>query len=56
MHGLRRGYLKEELDYFLKCVLTGEKPTVITPEESRTVVHAVRMAELSARENRPIDF
>ena len=56
VHGLRRGYLKEELDYFLKCVLTGEKPTVITPEESRTVVHAVRMAERSARENRPIAF
>ena len=56
VHGLRRGYLKEELDYFLKCVAAGEKPTVITPEESRAVVHAVLMAEQSARENRMIEF
>src|SRR6476619_765903 len=56
VHGLRRSYLKEELDYFLKCVAAGQKPTVITPEESRAVVHAVRMAERSARENRVIEF
>lgn len=56
VHGLRRGYLKEELDYFLKCVLAGETPSVITPQESRDVVHAMLMAELSARENRLIEF
>ncbi len=56
VHGLRRGYLKEELDYFLKCVLAGDKPSVITPQESRDVVHAVRMAERSAQENRVIEF
>jgi UDP-N-acetylglucosamine 3-dehydrogenase len=56
VHGLRRGYLKEELDYFLKCVAAGRKPTVITPEESRAVVNAVRLAERSARENRVIEF
>jgi UDP-N-acetylglucosamine 3-dehydrogenase len=55
-HGLRRGYLKEEFDYFLKCIANGEKPTVITPEESRAVVHAVRMAEVSAREGRMVEF
>jgi UDP-N-acetylglucosamine 3-dehydrogenase len=56
VHGLRRGYLKEELDYFLKCVVAGERPSVITPEESRLVVHAVRTAERSAREGRVIEF
>lgn len=56
VHGLRRGYLKEEFDYFLKCVANGEKPTVITPEESRAVVHAVRIAERSAAEGRVIEF
>ena len=56
VHGLRRGYLKEELDYFLKCVLAGDPPSVIAPQESRDVVHAVRMAERSARENRVIEF
>jgi UDP-N-acetylglucosamine 3-dehydrogenase len=56
VHGLRRGYLKEEIDYFLKCVAKGEKPTVITPQESRNVVVAMKMAELSAKENRVIEF
>lgn len=56
VHGLRRGYLKEEFDYFLKCVAKGEKPTVITPQESRDVVVAMKMAELSAKENRVVEF
>ncbi|HXV43552.1 MAG TPA: Gfo/Idh/MocA family oxidoreductase, partial [Anaerolineae bacterium] len=55
VHGMRRGYLKEEFDYFLKCVAKGEKPTVITPQESKDVVVAMKMAELSARENRIIE-
>jgi len=56
VHGLRRGYLKEEFDYFLKCVAKGEKPTIITPQESRDVVVAMKMAELSAKENRVVEF
>lgn len=56
VHGLRRGYLKEEFDYFLKCVAAGDKPTVITPEESRLVVAAILKAEQSARENRALEF
>jgi len=56
VHGLRRGYLKEEFDYFLKCITRGEKPSVITPEESRDVVYAVRMAEQSAREGKVFVF
>ncbi len=56
VHGMRRGYLKEEFYYFAKCVAEGRQPTVITPEESKMVVHAVKMAEKSARENRIIQF
>ncbi len=56
VHGLRRGYLKEEFDYFLKCIQNGTKPTVITPEESRMVVQAILTAEQSARERRVIEF
>jgi UDP-N-acetylglucosamine 3-dehydrogenase len=52
VHGARRGFLKEEFDYFTKCVAQGRKPTVITPQESRTVVVAVKTAERSAKENR----
>ena len=56
VHGLRRGYLKEEFDYFLKCIKNGKKPTVITPEESKAVVVAMKKAEQSAKENRVIEF
>jgi UDP-N-acetylglucosamine 3-dehydrogenase len=56
VHGLRRGFLKEELDYFTRCIAEGRKPTVITPEESRLVVQAMKTAERSAKENRVITF
>jgi UDP-N-acetylglucosamine 3-dehydrogenase len=56
VHGMRRGYLKEELDYFLKCIIEGRRPTVITAEESRDVVAFMKTAETSARENRVIGF
>jgi len=56
VHGQRRGFLKEELDYFTRCVAAGQKPTVITPQESRLVVHAMKTAERSARENKVIAF
>lgn len=56
VHGMRRGYLKEEFDYFLKCIAQGKQPSVITPQESRAVVHAMKMAELSAKENRIVEF
>lgn len=56
VHGMRRGYLKEEFDYFLKCIAKNEKPKVITPQESRDAVHAMRMAEKSAQEGKIIEF
>ncbi|MDD5658817.1 MAG: Gfo/Idh/MocA family oxidoreductase [Actinomycetota bacterium] len=56
VHGIRRGYLKEEFDYFLKCIANNEKPKVITPKESRDVVFAMRMAEKSSAENKIIEF
>ena len=56
VHNMRRGYLREEMEYFLKCILENRKPDIITPKESRDVVHAMRMAEKSAMENRVIIF
>jgi UDP-N-acetylglucosamine 3-dehydrogenase len=52
VHNMRRGFLKEEFDYFLKCIAKGEKPKVITPQESRDVIYAIKMAEKSAKENK----
>jgi len=56
VHGQRRGFLKEELDYFTRCIARGEKPTVITPQESRLVVHAMKTAERAAKENKVFTF
>jgi UDP-N-acetylglucosamine 3-dehydrogenase len=56
IHGVRRGWLREEFDYFLKCIIDNVKPSIITPLESRDVVHAIRTAEKSAQENRVINF
>jgi len=49
IHGQLRGALREELAYFVNCVATSTKPTVITPEESREAVKACLAAEESAR-------
>lgn len=49
VHGMRRGFLKEEFDYFLKCVTQNKKPDVITPEESMQVIAALEGAEESAK-------
>ena len=38
------------------CIQKNIKPTVISPEESRDVVYAMKMAEKSALENRIINF
>ncbi|MCF7928772.1 MAG: Gfo/Idh/MocA family oxidoreductase [Spirochaetales bacterium] len=56
VNGMRRGYLKEELDYFLKCVSSDTEPEIITPQESRDVVYAMRVAEEAARKNEVIHF
>jgi UDP-N-acetylglucosamine 3-dehydrogenase len=56
VHGMRRGHLKEEFDYFLKCVAGEKKPDIITPQESRAAVTAIKLAELSAKENRVVEF
>jgi predicted dehydrogenase len=42
------GALREELAYFANCVATGQKPTVIDPEESMAAVVACLAAEKSA--------
>lgn len=48
LHGQLRGALRDELAYFANCIATGQKPTVITPEESREAVRACLAAEESA--------
>ncbi len=47
--GVVMGALREELMYFAQCVLEGQKPDIITPEESMEAVRACLAAEESAR-------
>lgn len=48
IRGQLRGALRDELAYFVNSVASGEKPTVITAEESREAVRACLAAEQSA--------
>ncbi len=56
VHGEKRGFLKEELEYFLKCIIDKKEPNIITPEESMNAVNAMRIAEESAKINKVINF
>jgi UDP-N-acetylglucosamine 3-dehydrogenase len=49
LHGVRAGALRAELAYFVECIQKGERPAVITPDESRAAVVACLAAEESAR-------
>jgi UDP-N-acetylglucosamine 3-dehydrogenase len=49
IHGQASGALRDELAYFANCVIKGQAPSVITPEESRAAVQACLAAEESAR-------
>lgn len=56
LHGVRAGALREELSYFLQCVLEDRKPSVITPEESAAAVKACLAAEESAASGKVIQI
>ena len=45
VHGNRVGALRNEFEYFFKCVREGLRPEVITPAESRDVVAVMCAAE-----------
>ena len=48
LHGQRAGALRDELAYFVNCVQSGTKPTIVTPEDSMAAVEACLAAEKSA--------
>ena len=49
LHNAYSGALREELSYFVNCILQCKKLTVISPEESLVAVEACLAAEESAR-------
>jgi UDP-N-acetylglucosamine 3-dehydrogenase len=54
LHGARAGALREELSYFAQCILDGQRPTIISPEESLRAVEACLAAEESAATGRVV--
>jgi len=56
MHGKRVGALKEEISYFINCVMRGERPTVIRPEEARAALEVVLAADKSAKIQAPVSI
>ena len=48
IRGQLPGALREELAYFVNCVASGQRPSVITPAESMAAVQACLAAEQSA--------
>ncbi len=55
-HGRLVGVLRDEVDYFARCVRTGRAPDVITPAEAARAVAVIEAAERSAAEGLPVDF
>jgi UDP-N-acetylglucosamine 3-dehydrogenase len=55
-HGVLVGALRNELTYFANCARAGQKPTVITPEESRQAVAVICAAEESAKTNEVVEL
>lgn len=55
-HGRQIGALEREIDYFSRCILSGEKPEVIIPFEAARALAVMEIAEQSAFEKRPIPF
>jgi UDP-N-acetylglucosamine 3-dehydrogenase len=49
VHGERMGDIKEEISYFINCVMKGQKPVIVPPEESRVTLEAVLAADQSAK-------
>ncbi len=49
LHGSRVGAIRNEFEYFFKCVRAGVHPDVITPQESMYAVEVMCAAEKSAQ-------
>lgn len=45
-----------EIDYFLDCLLSGKKPSTVTPEEAALAVRAVEVEKASIALSRPQSF
>ncbi len=54
LHGERAGALREELDYFARCIQEERQPSVVSLDEARAAVRACLAAEESAASDRVV--
>jgi UDP-N-acetylglucosamine 3-dehydrogenase len=54
LYGMRSGALREELQYFSRCIVEDKQPAVIRPEEALEAVRACLAAEKSAELGNPV--
>jgi UDP-N-acetylglucosamine 3-dehydrogenase len=54
LHGEIVGALRNEIQYFVDCVIAGRPPAIVTPREAREAVAAVLAAERSAETGRVV--
>lgn len=54
LYGHRAGALRDELAYFVRCIIEGRKPTVVSPRDAMHAVEACLAAEESAATGAPI--
>jgi UDP-N-acetylglucosamine 3-dehydrogenase len=50
------GTLGREVDYFVRCVVSGRRPSVISPQDSREALRVALACESSMREGKPCDL
>ncbi|MDG6925842.1 MAG: Gfo/Idh/MocA family oxidoreductase [Nitrososphaerota archaeon] len=50
------GTLRQEIEYFARCVASGKQPEIIRPEESREALRVARACESSMADGRPVEL
>jgi UDP-N-acetylglucosamine 3-dehydrogenase len=56
VHGWTTGALRDEVEYWVRCVAKGQKPEVCTPSEARRTLEVVLAAEDSARKGQALQL
>lgn len=56
VRGRQTGALRDELDYFARCVQDGREPSVVRPEEARYAVEVALACQESVRTGRPVEL
>ncbi|MDG6925081.1 MAG: Gfo/Idh/MocA family oxidoreductase [Nitrososphaerota archaeon] len=56
LHGWTTGALRDEVEYWIRCVANGVKPEVCTPADARNALEVVLAAEDSSKKGRVVEL